>query len=84
MNLKNYSMESKKRFKKRSLNEYRQSKDYGYSNSSQHKSYPKKHSKHKRFYDDVKEANRTIGNDQELGGYVRRLLRRFYDRFGEE
>lgn len=77
-------MESKRNSKKRSLNEYRQSKDYGYSRKRNVEKQHSRSDRYKKFYEDIRESNRNIGNDQELGGYVRRILRRYYERFSEE
>jgi hypothetical protein len=69
-------MESKKKFKKRTINEYRQVKDSVYR--SPHKDTPLNNSYY-RLYEDLKDLCRKNGNDQELGGAVRRTLRRFYE-----
>ena len=69
-------MESKKKFKKRTINEYRQVKDSVYRNP--HKE-PKTNNQYYRLYEDIISLCRRFGNDQELGGSIRRAIRRFHE-----
>ena len=70
-------MESKKKSKKRSINEYRQVKDTVY----RHPKKPKliTNNKYYRLYEEIKGLLRQYGNDQELGGSLRRTLLRFHE-----
>lgn len=63
-------MEYKKRSKRRTINEYRQVKDAYYK----HPESSPKTNKYHRFFEDVKGLCRSHGNDQEVGGAVRRLI----------
>jgi len=65
-------MESKKRFKKRTINEYRQVKDSVYRRPEQ----PPKFNKYFRFFEEAKALCRSNGNDHELGGAIRRAIQR--------
>ena len=68
-------MEYKRRLKKRTLNEYRQTKDTVYKNP--HPS-PKSNS-HRKFFEQIQDLSRQMGDDQSFGGAVRRALRRHYE-----
>jgi hemoglobin-like flavoprotein len=72
-------MESKKNIKKRTLNQYRQSKDFGYQNPSSKRNFYESR-QHKKFYEDITEAAKKFSNDQELGGFVRRIIMRHRER----
>jgi len=68
-------MEYKKKVRKRTLNEYRQTKDTVYKNP--HPS-PKNNS-HRKFFEHIQDLSRQMGDDQSLGGAVRRALRRHHE-----
>ena len=64
-------MESKKRFKKRPLNEYRQVKDSVYPTKP---AAPLKSNPYYRFFQEMKSLCRTNGDDQQVGGALRRAI----------
>jgi len=66
-------MESKKKFKKRTLNEYRQVKDSVYRTTPP---APLKSNPYYRFFEEMKSLCRSNGNDQHLGGALRRAILR--------
>jgi len=66
-------MESKKRFKKRTLNEYRQVKDSVYPTIN---TVPLKSNPYYRFFEEVQSLCRSNGNDQLVGGALRRAILR--------
>ena len=67
-------MESKKKFRRRTINEYRQVKDSVYKHP--HYSAPEKTNKYFRMFEEIKALCRSNGEDHALGGAIRRLIRR--------
>ena len=69
-------MESKKRVKKRSLNDYRQVKD---TFSPPRVIVPLKSNPYYRFFEEMKSLCRSNGNDQLVGGGLRRAILRHHE-----
>jgi hypothetical protein len=81
-------MDSKKTPKKRSLNHYRQVKDVVYKSRQLNSEsarcdlgaeFKSKNKSYIRLLEDLKDLCRSHGNDQELGGAVRRLIKKHYE-----
>lgn len=70
-------MDSKKTPKKRTLNHYRQVKDVVYKSQQTFRHSEKKY-QYNKLVKDLRHLCRSNGNDQELGGAVRRLMHKHF------